>query len=78
MWSKRAIAQLDCYFPPRGACAFCGGKDARHRIWDTIMDRHAAGESVASLAEDYMKPRKAIKAILTVRPYHRGGKLLLP
>jgi hypothetical protein len=76
MWSKAAITQLERWFPPRGGCAFCGHKDARHRLWDTIIERHTAGDSIAFLADDYGKPRQAIKAVLTIRPYWRGGKLM--
>ena len=66
--------QLDKYYPERGPCAFCGHKDARHRLWDTIIDRHEAGDSMTELAKDYDKPRKAIKLVLDIRPYKRRKK----
>ena len=39
--------------PPAGPCAFCGYPDKRHRMWDMIRGRFAAGESIADLAKDY-------------------------
>ena len=44
---------LDETWPPRGPCAFCGGPDARHRTWEVLESRHAAGETVAELVADY-------------------------
>lgn len=75
MWSKAAITSRDKYFPPAGPCAFCGSNDARHRTWDAIMDRHVAGESMKELARDYDLPVAAVRAVLRVRPYRRGGRL---
>ena len=59
---------LDKWFPPRGPCGLCGHPDARHRIWDAIIDRP---ESEEELAEDYELPIEAIKAVRNVRPYRR-------
>jgi hypothetical protein len=58
------------YLPPRGPCSFCGGLDARHRLIDMITDRHCAGDSVSSLAEDYGLPAGFVRRIirLTARP----------
>lgn len=47
------VARLDELWPPCGPCAFCGGPDKRHRLWDMIKGRHAEGETVEALAEDY-------------------------
>lgn len=58
-------AALDAYFPRRGPCAFCGGPDARHRVWDAIRERRAAGESVEDLARDYGVPVEAVGLVLT-------------
>ncbi len=55
---------LDEWFPFRGPCGFCGGPDARHRLFDAIAERHAAGDGVEALAEDYDKPPEAIRAVL--------------
>jgi len=65
---------LDEYFPPRGPCAFCGHKDARHRLWDALMDRVAAGDSAESVAEDYGISMKAMNLVLKLRPYKRKRK----
>src|SRR5690606_42040108 len=35
---------IDNHWPPRGPCAFCGHRDARHRIFDAIKERRRAGE----------------------------------
>lgn len=75
MWSKTAIASLDEWFPPCGPCGFCRRGDKRHRIWDTMLERHAAGDTAEMMAEDYMVPEVAVRAVLSVRPYHRGGTL---
>lgn len=59
----------DCYdagkwWPHRGPCACCGGRDARHREWDAIRDRHSAGDTIESLAGDYGVPEAAIRAVV--------------
>lgn len=64
---------LDEWWPPRGPCAFCGHCDARHRVWDAIIGRSEAGESVSYTAWDYDKPEAAIRAVLWLRPYQEGG-----
>ena len=56
----RGPDQLDDLWPPRGPCGFCGGPDARHRIFDVIRDRRAAGESISALADDYRVTEKHI------------------
>lgn len=70
MWAKAAIAKLDRYFPPCGPCAFCGGKDARHRVWDTLMDRP---EPATVVAADMEYPVEAVRMVRRIRPYRRGG-----
>ena len=59
---------LDEWFPFQGGCAVCGGDDARHRLWDAIVERHNAGDSVALLAEDYDLPVEAIEAVIHNAP----------
>jgi len=54
---------VDTTFPYSGPCAFCGGPEARHRILDTIVERHRAGESVAEIAWDYDAFGLVIEAI---------------
>jgi len=47
------MADLDLIGPYCGPCWLCGGPDARHRTWDAIRERLAAGDSAESIAEDY-------------------------
>ena len=60
---------LDVFFPPRGPCGLCGHHDARHRIWDAMIGRSSAGESVKDLASDYDLTPAAVQAVLDERPY---------
>jgi hypothetical protein len=53
-------------WPFAGPCGFCGCADKRHRVFDTVADRHAAGDSVALLARDYSVGRYEIRALLKV------------
>lgn len=65
--SKKNIKKFDDYFPPRGKCAFCKHKDARHRFIDSIQGRHKAGDSIKSLSEDFDLPQQIIKEILEIK-----------
>lgn len=58
------MSEIDKYFPYRGKCAFCGADDARHRLWDSIIDMHKAGDSIEHLAEDFNLPIEAIKLVI--------------
>jgi len=71
MWSKKAIAQLDKYFPPAGGCMLCEFKDKRHRLWDAILDLDESDEFTARL---YNRPVEAIKLVRKIRPYHKIKK----
>jgi hypothetical protein len=51
--NKRFPAWLDAELPPAGPCLVCGGPDKRHRVIDAIVGRHAAGETIEALAQDY-------------------------
>ena len=74
MWSKKALSQLDKWIAPAGPCAFCGFRDKRHRLFDAILDLNESDKATEVLY-DWL-PLEAIKAIRTIRPYRRGGKLL--
>lgn len=63
---KRELATLDEWFPPRGPCAFCGHEDARHRLWDTILD---SADDDATTAWAFDVPVEAVRAVRAVRPY---------
>lgn len=66
---------LDKYFPPRGPCAFCGHKDARHRLFDAILDRYfLAHETIDMLADDYNLPKESIELVIAKKPYHPRTK----
>lgn len=54
---------LNNWFPRRGSCVCCGGPDARHRLFDAIVSRYEAGESVEALAADYAVTVTAIEAV---------------
>lgn len=75
MWNRLAIAYLSKWFPRCGPCAFCGHKDKRHRLWDTMLGMLDAGDSVRRVARCYRVPEAAVMAVKRVRPYHRGGRL---
>lgn len=62
--SARASRRPARWWPFRGPCGFCGGPDARHRLWDAILDRHRAGDSVADLAQEFAFPVEAVLALL--------------
>ena len=66
---KAEIAQLNKWFTPAGPCAFCGHRDKRHRIWDTIMLAEAAGETAIGIA--WWLELTVIEAVLRIRPYRR-------
>lgn len=75
-WAKSKLAELDKWFPPAGPCGFCTGSrasaDQRHRLWDALLEWHAAGQSVRSLAKDYGLPEAAVRAVIRIRPYRRS------
>lgn len=68
-------AELDELFPPRGPCGLCGHPDARHRIWDMILD---SPESDRDAADEYGVSVAAVEAVRRIRPYREqpaeGGK----
>ncbi len=51
---------LDAIMPFRGPCGFCGGPDARHRIVEAAQENLRAGESPASVAENYPELKSLI------------------
>jgi hypothetical protein len=55
------------WWPPRGPCACCAGGDARHRVWDMMLGRARAGDSVRALARDYGVPEQAVLALRAAR-----------
>lgn len=56
--------RLDRYFPYRGPCAYCDSDDARHRLWDAIVERRKAGESIPDLQRDYGLSYWAVRVVL--------------
>lgn len=63
------LEDLAQWWPKCGPCAFSGHPDKRHRVWGAIIERHRAGESTESLAEDFGVPEEAVEAVLWVLPY---------
>ncbi len=67
---KSDIAELDQWFPPRGPCAFCGHRDARHRLWDTMLAGVEDGNwTPQQTADDLEHSVEAVEAVLRIRPY---------
>lgn len=58
--------RLDELVKYRGPCAFCGGPDARHRLFDNIRENAAAGDSPTFLADIYEVPQEAVDLILAI------------
>lgn len=63
------FSALDRWFPPAGACAFCGHADKRHRLWDALLGMLDAGDDVATVAGAYGLPVEAVEAVRDARPY---------
>ncbi len=55
--------ELDTYFPLQGTCFKCG-RDLRHKLFDTINQRFAAGENISLLAVNYKVPARAIELVI--------------
>ena len=60
---ERATDKLDLIGPYRGSCGLCGHPDARHRVYDAIRERLAAGESVEGVAADYLMTVAVVQQI---------------
>ena len=60
-------AVIDRHFPYRGPCAFCGGADARHRLFDAMRGNYAAGDPPERIAAFYGEPLEAVRAVLAPR-----------
>ena len=71
MWNKKAISQLDKYYPPCGKCAFCGHKDKRHRLWDTWLALRDMGAEWITVAYDV--DIEYVELVLEIKPYHRNN-----
>lgn len=69
--------KLDGYFPLQGTCFECG-RDLRHKVFDKINQRFAAGESIAALAEDYQVPPDAIRMVVGKNSFSPLGLNLPP
>jgi hypothetical protein len=76
MWSKVALAQLDEFYPPCGSCAFCGHRDKRHRLWDSLMDSPNCSPTMT--AREFGVSREHVRSVWQILPYRRGGHLLTP
>jgi len=64
-----SFPELEEWFPFRGACGVCGGVDARHRLWDTLIGMHNAGDSIESIADGYRLPVEAVEKLIEIEPY---------
>ena len=59
--------ELNKYFPFRGKWVICGHEDARHRLWDAIIDRPEDDEFIAW---DYNLHLESVIAVRRIRPYN--------
>ena len=59
---------IDEEIPFHGECGFCGHGDARHRIFDAIID---IPEDINVIAHDYDLPENVIERIRKLRPYRK-------
>jgi hypothetical protein len=66
--AKRDYAALDKFYAPCGSCAFCGGPDKRHRLWDMFIDSPDSDEEVA---RQYDTPVEHIRLVRKLRPYRK-------
>ena len=57
---------IDSHIPFKGSCAFCGHQDARHRIFDAIMERP---ECTKTISYDYELPVMIVNRIKRLKPY---------
>ena len=57
---------IDEEIPFHGECGFCGHRDARHRLFDTIIDMK---ETSTNLSYDYDLPVNIIIRIKELKPY---------
>jgi hypothetical protein len=59
-----SCGRLNALFTFRGPCGICGGPDARHRLWDSLIDCHRAGDSIESIALNFRLAPEAVKAVI--------------
>jgi len=64
--------ELNKWFPPRGKCGICGHEDARHRLWDAIID---SPENNEFIAWDYELHIDSVVAVRRIRPYNKKTKM---
>ena len=57
---------FDLLGPFIGECAFCGGPDKRHRVYDAIVDLVRGGDSPERVADDYGLPVESVLEIARV------------
>jgi len=57
--------------PYAGPCAFCGFRDKRHRLWDSVRENYRAGDSVADIAENYDLSIEGVRWIVAQRRFPR-------
>lgn len=63
---------IDRLLPYRGPCAFCGGPDARHRIFDAIVDRFNAGEAIEEIADDLGLAEELVRVVVEDDRFYSG------
>lgn len=59
---------LDALDRFRGPCGLCGHPDARHRVWDALMDSPDTDEETAHW---YSVPVTLVQRVRELRPYRR-------
>ena len=75
MTARDTLAKIDALMPYRGACAICGGADARHREWDSWRDSFHGGASVGRIARWYDQLKPLILLVVMLTPQQYGALL---
>lgn len=77
MTYRECLAALDHDFPPCGPCAFCGGPDKRHRLWDAI-ESSARVDGLEWAMRDYRASRGEVLRLVDAYARARRGHRIRP
>ena len=75
MTARDTLAKIDALMPYRGACAFCGGDDARHGEWESWRGSFRAEGSVERVAHWYAGDESLIRLVVSLTPQQYGALL---
>jgi hypothetical protein len=74
---RKLLARLDARFPQAGPCAFCGGSDKRHRLWDAL-DGGARADGIESTARWMDVSVDDVRLVVEAFAFARQRHLKLP